>query len=172
MQVLEPQRVVIFFIFSSPEQKLSLTFPRLSGSKPGSAFHSQIEKPVDGVVASIALHYLQTERREPFFQSVYTLLSDPGCFICGGAYDTEDPFVQQRIELRRLEYTQEQLLETEGKHISMEKLWENNRQVSEKAGINRLLLREQIELLKQSGFASAEVVWRYLVMAVVAAYKR
>ena len=135
-------------------------------------WHAQMDKPVDAVIASIALHYLQTERRERFFQSVFGLLSAPGCFLCGGAFNTEDPFVQRRGTLRMLEYTQKQLLETEGKQVAIEKLRENTKRESEKAGINRLLLREQCEFLEQSGFASGEVVWRYLLMAVIAAYKR
>ena len=104
-------------------------------------------------------------------QSVFDMLSDSGCFLCGGAYNAEYPFVQRRGALRMLEYIQEQLLETEGKQISIEKLRENMETVSEKAGINRLLLGEQCELLERSGFAGVEVVWRYLLMAVVAAYK-
>lgn len=135
-------------------------------------WHAEVDRPVDAVVASITLHYLRTERREPFFQSVFDLLSAPGCFLVGGAFDAEDPFVQQRVTLRMLEYIQGQLLETEGKQISIEKLRENSEQMSEKAGINRPLLREQCELLERSGFAGVEVVWRYLRMAVVAGYKR
>ncbi len=135
-------------------------------------WHAQVDAPVDAVIASVALHYLRTERRERFFRSVFGLLSVPGCFLCGGAYNAGDPFVQRRGTSRMLEYIQEQLLDTEGKQIAIEKLRENAKTESDKAGINRLLLREQCELLEQSGFASVEVVWRYLLMAVVAAYKR
>lgn len=133
---------------------------------------AQIDRPVDAAISSIALHYLRTERRESFFQSVFSLLNAPGCFLNGGAFNTEDSFIQQRATLRMLEYTQTQLLETEGKQVPLESLRENMKKESDKAGINRMLLRNQCDLLKQAGFANVEVVWRYLLMAVIAAYKK
>jgi len=64
------------------------------------------------------------------------------------------------------------MLELEGKQVAIEVLQENMKKESEKAGINRLLLHEQCQLLEQSGFSHVEVVWRYLMMSVVAAYKK
>ena len=169
-------------LYDSSEEMLSVAEQRLAGHAHrmstvtgdfnAADWHTSIERPVDAVISAIALHYLRTERRQSFFQSVFDLLSPPGCFLNGGAFNTEDSFIQQRATLRMLEYTQTQLLETEGKQVAIEKLRENMKRESEKAGINRLLLREQCEVLQQAGFSSVEVVWRYLLMAVVAAYKR
>ena len=72
-------------------------------------WHAKIDKPLDAVISSIALHYLRTEYRESFFRSVFRLLSAPGCFLNSGAFDIEDSFIQQRATLRMLEYTQGQL---------------------------------------------------------------
>jgi len=33
-------------------------------------------------------------------------------------------------------------------------------------------LDEQVGVLKQAGFSNVEMVWRYLMLAIVAAYKR
>ena len=54
----------------------------------------------------------------------------------------------------------------------MERLRDNRKVAAVEAGINRLRLREQTMLLEAAGFSHVEVVWRYLPMAVVAAYKR
>jgi hypothetical protein len=59
----------------------------------------------------------------------------------------------------------------EGREVSLERLRERRGVESEKAGVNRLLLREQTRLLEEAGFEHVEVVWRYLSMAVVVGYK-
>jgi hypothetical protein len=91
--------------------------------------------------------------------------------LTGDAFNTRDKFIQERCSLRMLEYARHQLLDTEGKDISIERLRENARTESGKAGTNRLLFTEQADLLRESGFSTVKVVWRYLSMAVVAAYK-
>ena len=162
-------------MLSVAEKRLSANASRIStvvADFNTENWHAQIDKPVDAVISSIALHYLRTERRESFFQSVFSLLSAPGCFLNGGAFNTEDLFIQQRATLRMLEYTQTQLLATEGKQVPIESLRKNMKKESDKAGINRILLRNKCDFLKQAGFSNVEVVWRYLLMAVVGAYKK
>ena len=69
-----------------------------------------------------------------------------------------------------LEYTQKQLLDMEGKEVSLEELGERRKIESAKAGVNRLFLTEQIDTLKAAGFSRVEVIGRYLSMAVVVGY--
>jgi tRNA (cmo5U34)-methyltransferase len=161
-------------MLSVAEQQLAEHTARVStvvGDFNVEDWHAAVNKPVDAVISSIALQYLRTERRESFFQSISGLLSTPGCFLNGGAFNVEHPFIQQRGTERMLEHTQRQLLETEGKDVPIEMLQENMRKESEKAGVNRILLQGQCGLLEQAGFAHVEVVWRYALMAVVGAYK-
>jgi trans-aconitate methyltransferase len=130
--------------------------------------------PVGAVVSSIALHYLKTERRAPFFREVYDLLDTRGFFAHGGSFDSEHPTVQAYLDRTRLEHTQRQLRELEGREVSLERLRENWQVESDKAGINRLRLNEQTRLLEQAGFAHVETVWRYLAVEphAVAAHRR
>jgi trans-aconitate methyltransferase len=127
--------------------------------------------PVDAIVSSIALHYLGTARRAPFFQEVYDLLEPGGFFAHGGAFDSEHPVVQATWDRTRLEHTQRQLRELEGREVTLERLREKGRRESAKAGIHRLRLNEQRRLLQEAGFAHVETMWRYLFCAVVVAYK-
>jgi hypothetical protein len=99
------------------------------------------------------------------------LLDTRGFFAHGGSFDSEHPTVQAYVDRTRLEHTQRQLRELEGREVSLESLRENWRVESGKAGINRLRLNEQVCLLEQAGFAHVEIVWRYLSVAVVVGYK-
>ena len=101
----------------------------------------------------------------------YELLEKPGYFANGGSFDTEHEFIREYCFNKRLEYTQKQLLEIEGREVSLEWLREKRKAESEKAGVNRLILGEQTRLLKEAGFEHVEIVWRYLSVAVVVAYK-
>ena len=162
-------------MLSVAEKRLSRYGPRFSieiGDFNSPEWHHLLETPVDAVVSSIALHYLRTERRAPFLESVYQVLDTPGCFINGDSFNARDPFVQDRVAEDMIAYTQSQLLETEGRDVPMEKLREMRRTETARAGVNRLFLDEQVGALEQSGFSNVEVVWRYLMLAVVAAYKR
>ena len=123
-------------------------------------------------MSSIALHYLRAERRAPFFESVYQVLDTLGCFINGDSFDACDPFVQDLVAEGMMAFTHRQLLETEGRDVPIEQLRERRRTETARAGANRLFLDEQVDVLKQAGFSNVEVVWRYLMLAVVAAYKR
>jgi hypothetical protein len=123
------------------------------------------------VVSTVALHYLALERRKPFFQEVYRLLAPGGYFCHGGSFDSEWSTVQGYWDRTRIEYTQRQLRELEGREVSLERLRDNWRRESERAGVHRLRLNEQIELLQEAGFAHVETVWRYLSCAVVVGYK-
>ena len=156
------------------EQRLAAYASRVSlglGDFCAVDWDAAVLRPVDGIVSSIALHFLRTERRLPFFARAYALLSAPGCLLVGDAYNTPVAFIQERCNLRMLEFTRQQLLATEGRDVSIEKLRENARTESGRAGTNRLLFTEQMDLLKEAGFPTVEIVWRYLSMAVVAAYK-
>lgn len=169
-------------LVDSSEEMLTVAQQRLAAYAPRTSFvaadfnaedwHAPLEGPVHAVVSTLALQYLRTERRLPFFRDVYDLLSTPGRFLNGGAFDAEDPYIQQRAAQRMLEHTQRQLLETEGRQVSLEQLCEKTRRESGKAGVNRMALGEQLAMLGEAGFQDAEVVWRYLLLGVVAAYKR
>ena len=143
----------------------------VQGSFDDSGWCAFLAHPVDAIVSSIALHYLDTARRAPFFREVYDLLSPGGYFAHGGAFDSEHPVVQATWDRTRLEHTQRQLRELEGREVSLEKLRENWQRESTKAGIHRLQLNEQRRLLVEAGFAHVETAWRYLFCAVVVAYK-
>ncbi|MCX6013377.1 MAG: class I SAM-dependent methyltransferase [Chloroflexi bacterium] len=134
-------------------------------------FHS-VTEPVDAVVSSVALHYLVTGNRLPFAKKVFNLLSTPGCFINGGVFHANDEFVQKRIMVKMIEYTQKQLLEIDGVSIPLDKLGQRRKEETESAGVNRIQLANQFEILKEAGFCGIEIVWRYLVLAVVVGYKR
>ena len=156
------------------EKRLARYAPRFStmvGDFNDVAWYKPIARSVSAVVSAIALHYLRTERRDPFFEGVYGFLEVPGYFANGGAYDADHEFIQAYCGEKWLEYTQKQLLETEGREVSLERLRERREVESKKAGINRLHFREQTRLLEEAGFGHVEVVWRYLSMAVVVAYK-
>jgi len=156
------------------ERRLARYTPRFStmvGDLNEEEWYRPLTRPVSAVVSAIALQYLRTERRVRFFKGIYELLQVPGYFAHGGAYDSEHEFIQEYCNEKRLEYTQAQLVEMEGREVSLERLQERWRVESEKAGVNRLLIGEQTRLLEGAGFEHVEVVWRYLSMAVVVAYK-
>jgi len=175
----ENVRVVLL---DSSEEMLSVARKRLAefGSRASfevgdfnhAQWHNCIETPVDVVVSSIALHYLEDERRFPFFESVFHVLKKAGCFINGDAFNMADPSDQMRCERVMLEYTQQRLAQDEGKKVSIDELREQRERQSVKAGVNRISLSEQVDILRQVGFPNVEVVWRHLLMAVVAAGKR
>jgi tRNA (cmo5U34)-methyltransferase len=187
-RVLErfPQAEVTLFDASAEmlavaEKRLARFAPRatlVQGSFDEPGWHTFLSHPVHAVVSSIALHYLATARRAPFFQRLYDLLEPrgnrSGCrgyFAHGGSFDSEHPAVQAYWDRTRLEHTQRQLREQEGREVPLEKLRENWRRESAKAGIHRLRLNEQRRLLVEAGFAHVETAWRYLFCAVVVAYK-
>ena len=156
------------------ERRLARHAPRFStivGDLNEEGWYRPISRPVSAVVSAIALQYLRTERRVRFFKGIYELLQTPGYSAHGGSYDSEHAFIQAYCSHRRLEFTQQQLAETEGREVSLERLQEKRRVESEKAGVNRLLMGEQTRLLEGAGFDHVEIVWRYLSIAVVVGYK-
>jgi cyclopropane fatty-acyl-phospholipid synthase-like methyltransferase len=155
------------------ERRLAPYAPRFSvvvGDFNDPGWYAPIAHPVSAIVSAIALHYLRTECRAPFFRAAYDLLEAPGYFANGGAFDTEDPFIQGYCTDKHIAYTQ-QLLELEGRQVPLEKLRERRAVEAAKAGINRMRFKEQAELLRDTGFEHVEMVWRYLPIAVFVAYK-
>jgi tRNA (cmo5U34)-methyltransferase len=155
-------------------KRLACYAPRFSivaGDFNRAGWHAPVSRPMNTVVSAIALQYLQPKRRASFFQEVYALLDAPGTFAHGGSFDSEHGAVQAYLDRTRLEHTQRQLREIEGREVPLERLRENWRVESTKAGINRLRLNEQNHLLERAGFAHVETVWRYLSVAVVVGYK-
>ena len=181
------ERILIRFsaahatLLDASEQMLSVAEKRLAGY--GSRFSIKIgdfdspewylllETSADALVSAIALHYLRTECRAPFFESACQVLNTPGCFINGDGFNAHDPFVQDRLVEDMIAYTHSQLLEAEGRDVPIEKLREMRRTETAGAGVNRLFLDEQIAVLKRAGFSNVEVVWRYLMLAIVVARK-
>lgn len=180
-RVLErfPQARVVLFDASSEmlsvaEQHLAPYAPRfelVQGSFDDPGWCAFLAQPVDAIVSSIALHYLDTARRPAFFREVNDLLSPGGFFAHGGAFDSEHPVVQAYWDQMRLEHTQRMLYELEGREVSLETLREKGKRETTKAGVHRLRLNEQRRLLEQAGFGHVETAWRTLFCAVVVAYK-
>lgn len=174
-----PQARVVLFDASAEmlavaEERLAPHAPRATlvrgdFNKPG--WHTFLSRPADAVISSIALHYLAPARRAIFFQEVYERLASGGYFAHGGSFDSEHPTVQGYWDRTRLEHTQRQLRELEGREVPLETLREKGRRESAKAGVQRLCLNEQRRLLDQAGFAHVETVWRHLFCAVVVGYK-
>jgi cyclopropane fatty-acyl-phospholipid synthase-like methyltransferase len=161
-------------MLSVAENRLVSHAPRFStvvGDFNDVEWYKPISRSVSAVVSSIALHYLRTECRAPFLEGVYEFLDAPGYFANAGGFESEHKSIREYCDEKRLEYTQKQLLEKDGREVSLARLRERWEVESEKAGINRLLLSEQTRLLEEAGFGHVEVVWRYLSMAVVVAYK-
>jgi cyclopropane fatty-acyl-phospholipid synthase-like methyltransferase len=131
----------------------------------------QTHEPFDAIVSAISLHYLKTQCRALFFNTVFSALKVPGCFVNGGAFRSRNAFIQYRSDTGMMKYVQKRLRNTEGIHVPIQKLRERIKKESQIAGVNRFFLSEQSDLLEQAGFFHVEVVWRYLFMAVVVAYK-
>jgi tRNA (cmo5U34)-methyltransferase len=180
-RVLEryPRAHVVLFDASAEmlavaEERLARSRSRiavLQGDFDDEGWQTPIPRPAHAVVSTVALHYLDPARRAPFFREVYDLLAPGGYFAHGGSFDSEQAAVQAYWDRTRLEHTQRQLRELEGRDVPIERLRENWQRESQKAGIHRLRLNEQRCLLAKAGFAHVETVWRYLSCAVVAAYK-
>lgn len=125
----------------------------------------------DVIVSAIALHFLRPENREPFFRTVHRVLGDHGCFINAGVFLSTDPFVQARSDRRKIEHRQQMLLEQEGRNIPFDALVERDEQEAVKAGISLYSFSDLTRLLRDAGFATVEVVWRYYALGVFVAYQ-
>jgi len=167
-------------LLDSSQQMLEQARKRLSGS--GSRFTIAVgdfNSPdwqadignADAVISAIALHYLEPDNRPVFFRKAFQLLKTPGCFINAGSFLSSDPFIQERWDDLRLEYTRRTLLETEGRDMTIDELRKKGEAERTKAGVNRYPLADQIRFLSDAEFRTVEVVWQYLSFAVVVAYK-
>ncbi len=119
------------------------------------------------IASAIALHYLKPQGRKRFFQQCYDMIKDGGCFINGTAFKSEDPEIQQMYDDFHAKYIQDQLRELEGTELSIEEIVRRRKENRERAGVNFYSVKEQIALLRDSGFKRAECVWKYFNMAVV-----
>jgi hypothetical protein len=125
------------------EERLARYEPRFSiqvGEFNDAEWYAPLARPMSAMVSSIALQYLRTQCRAPFFNGVYELLQTPGYSANGGAFDTEHPFIQAYSGSQHLELTQRELFEQEGRRISLQRLRHNWKVEAAKAGISQLRL--------------------------------
>jgi len=123
------------------------------------------------IASALALHYLKPRGRKRFFQQCYTIIEDDGCFINGTGFKSDDPRIQQIYDDFHAKYIQDQLRKLEGTELTIEEIDRKRKEHRERAGSNSYSVKEQIALLRDSGFERAECVWKYFNMAVVIGLK-
>lgn len=128
-----------------------------------------VQPRYDVVASAYALHFLDPAGRPAFFAGVRSLLEPGGWFLDVDAFNSEDPHLDAWFMQMQLGYLQRQLWRLEGRRESLEALGAHYREVEAEAAIRRSTATQEMEHLRQAGFASVECVWRLWRFAAVAA---
>jgi tRNA (cmo5U34)-methyltransferase len=116
------------------------------------------DQTYDVAVSSLALHHLDpTSGHRHFYQKLYQALNPGGLFINADVIKTEDPQLQAAFMEKWIAYMQRKISRQEIQERWLKSHFEEDRPVP---------LMGELQLLKEIGFQSIDVVYKYYNYAV------
>jgi tRNA (cmo5U34)-methyltransferase len=123
----------------------------------------QSSKRFDLVVSSLSIHHLTDSDKKDLFKRVYTVLSNEGVFINVDQIRGPTPFLQELYWTKWLEKVRE-------KEAAEEKISES---IQRRATYDKdTLLTEQLQWLRDAGFANVDCIYKNYFIGVFVATKQ
>lgn len=121
------------------------------------------DQKYDAVVSSLALHHLETKQDKlEFYKKIYSCLNDGGVFINADVVLASSEELQKRYIEQWKSFMSKNVPEDEVKNKWIPTYYEEDRPVS---------MMDHIEMLKDAGFKTIDIVWKYYNFAVYMAVK-
>lgn len=127
--------------------------------------------PVDAVVSSFALHHLYREEKLTLFRYIHSLLKPHGWFVNCDIFKTADAMLEARF--RRLHYQgiQERTRKIKRQEKTLDQISSELAGKERKDGDHLLFLTDDLQLLAEAGFRTAECFWKEYREAVYGGIK-
>lgn len=127
--------------------------------------------PVDAVVSSFALHHLYREEKLALLKYIQSILKPHGWFVNCDVFKTSDAVLEARF--RRLHYQgiQERTRKIRHEEKSLDEISSELSDKEKKDGDNLLLLMDDLQLIAEAGFRTAECFWKEYREAVYGGIK-
>ena len=117
----------------------------------------------DVVVSSLALHHLESDaEKTAFYQKIFNALNPGGVFINADVVLGSEPALQQKYLEKWKAFMRKQVAEDEINHKWMVSYEQEDRPA---------VLLNQLDWLREIGFTSVDVVWKYYNFAVYGGQK-
>ncbi len=126
---------------------------------------------LDAVVSSLALHHLYSEEKLTLFKYIHSVLKPHGWFVNCDVFKTADAVLEARF--RRLHYQgiQERTQKIKRQEKSLDQISSELFEKETKDGDHLLPLGEDLQLLVDAGFRTAECFWKEYREAVYGGIK-
>lgn len=126
---------------------------------------------IDAVVSSFALHHLYREEKVFLFRYIHALLKPHGWFVNCDIFKTSDAILEARF--RRLHYQgiQERIRKFKHQEKSLDQIASELSDKEKKDGDHLLFLTDDLQVITEAGFRSAECFWKEYREAVYGGIK-
>jgi ubiquinone/menaquinone biosynthesis C-methylase UbiE len=126
---------------------------------------------LDAVVSSFALHHLYREEKLMLFQYVHSVLKPHGWFVNCDIVKTADAVLEARFRRLHHQGIQERTRKLKHQEKSLDQISSELADKEKKDGDHPLLLKEDLQLLAEAGFRTAECFWKEYREAVYGGIK-
>lgn len=126
---------------------------------------------LDAAVSSFALHHLYREEKLALFQCIHSILKPHGWFVNCDIFKTADAVLEARF--RRLHYQgiQERTRKIKHQEKTLDQISSELADKEKKDGDHLLFLMDDLQLLTEAGFRTAECFWKEYREAVYGGIK-
>ncbi|MCF6154558.1 MAG: class I SAM-dependent methyltransferase [Candidatus Brocadia sp.] len=126
---------------------------------------------LDAVVSSFAIHHLYREEKLRLFHYIHSILKPYGWFVNCDVFKTADAVLEARF--RRLHYQgiQERTRKIRHQEKTLDQISSELAEKEKKDGDHLLFLMDDLQLLAESGFRTAECFWKEYREAVYGGIK-
>lgn len=127
--------------------------------------------PVDAVVSSFALHHLYREEKLALLQYLHSLLKPHGWFVNCDVFKTFDAVLEARFRQLHYQGIQERTRKVRREEKSLDEISSALSDKEKKDGDNLLLLTDDLQIIAEAGFRTAECFWKEYREAVYGGIK-
>ncbi|MCE7912591.1 MAG: class I SAM-dependent methyltransferase [Candidatus Brocadia sp. AMX3] len=127
--------------------------------------------PVDAVVSSLALHHLYREEKLTLIRYVHSLLRPHGWFVNCDVFKTSDAVLEARFRRLHHQGIQERTRQIRHEEKSLDEISSTLSDKEKKDGDNLLLLMDDLQIIAEAGFRTAECFWKEYREAVYGGIK-
>ncbi|MDR2425790.1 MAG: methyltransferase domain-containing protein [Endomicrobium sp.] len=126
----------------------------------GNFANIEIKGTFDAAVSSLAIHHLTHKEKRVFYKKVYSLLKPDGYFYNADIILAETEYMQKKYLDKWLQYMKKNMTEKE-----IDEKWIPTHKNEDKPS----KLSDQISQLKEAGFKTPEIVWKYYGFSIFGA---
>jgi tRNA (cmo5U34)-methyltransferase len=152
-----------FTLVDISEKMLDLAVIKLGGEAVrsrvnGDFLYFDFPDRYDGIISSLALHHLETDRqKEDYFHRICKSLKPGGIFLTADVVLASEETLQQNNMIKWREFMARSVPETEIEEVWLHKYRQEDRPAC---------LTDQLAWLERAGFTKREIIWKYYNFAV------